>query len=85
MLNNTTFSYTGYIDEYRISNIARWTENFDPEPVAINKLLRVTLNDSSDHDYQLSSDEIAAFVKWYNGHASTDHMLMELAKRLVPR
>jgi len=74
--------FNGYIDEFRISNIARWTENFNPEPAAINKLLRVTLIDSSDHDYQLSADEIAAFVKWYNGHASTDTHAYGLSKKI---
>lgn len=31
------YAFTGYIDEYRISNIARWTENFTPptEPYSI--------------------------------------------------
>ncbi|SEJ34776.1 hypothetical protein SAMN05660742_10655 [Propionispira arboris] len=46
------------------------------------KLLRVTLIDSSDHDYQLSSDEISAFVKWYNGHANTDTHAYGLGKKI---
>ena len=46
------------------------------------KLLRVTLIDSSDHDYRLSSDEISAFVKWYNGHAITDTNAYGLGKKI---
>ncbi|WP_019555183.1 LamG domain-containing protein [Propionispira raffinosivorans] len=74
--------FPGYIDEFRISNIARWTENFDPMPTKTNNLLRITLNDSSDHDYQLSAEEIAAFVKWYNRHASTDTNAYGLSKKI---
>ncbi|MBU2702277.1 hypothetical protein Ga0466249_003404 [Sporomusaceae bacterium BoRhaA] len=67
--------FIGYIDEFRISKgIARWTENFTPEtpPTTETQLLRVTVSDSSDHDYQLSSTEIDSFVNWFMKHASTD-------------
>lgn len=55
---------------------------YNPPADSSGKLLRVTLIDSSDHDYQLSSDEIAAFVKWYNGHASTDTHAYGLGKKI---
>ena len=81
MSNNLFFP--GYIDEFRVSKgIARWTENFNPEPIATNNLLRITLADSSDHDYQLTANEIAAFVKWYNGYAGTDTHAYGLSKKV---
>jgi hypothetical protein len=41
------YHYSGYIDEFRISNIARWTENFDPEAsVATPTNLAATAGDS---------------------------------------
>ncbi|WP_177177514.1 LamG domain-containing protein [Propionispira arboris] len=63
--------FPGYIDEFRISNIARWTENFDPVPIKTNNLLRITLNDSSEREYQCSDDEITSFVTWCNRTVDT--------------
>lgn len=40
----------------------------DPEQA----LLRVTVIDSSDHDYQLSSTEIDGFINWFMNHTNTD-------------
>lgn len=64
-------AYSGYIDEFRISNIARWTENFDPEPVKKNCLLRITMNDSSEREYELTSSEAEAFIAWCNRTVDT--------------
>lgn len=70
-------TFKGYIDEFRISNIARWTEDFTPptEPVKPtptgNTLLRITMNDSSEREYKLSSAEIDDFVKWYERTVGT--------------
>lgn len=65
--------FPGYIDELRISNIARWTDNFNPEPVVNGSaLLRVTMLDSSEREYRLTNTEVDGFVNWYNHHVSTD-------------
>jgi hypothetical protein len=47
-----------------------------------DKILRVTLIDSSDHEYQLAGTEIDAFVEWYNNHVSTDTNAYGLAKKI---
>lgn len=55
---------------------------YNPQVDFSGRLLRITLIDSSDHDYQLSVDEIAAFVKWYNGYTSTDAHAYALNKKI---
>jgi hypothetical protein len=66
------YQYTGYIDELRISkSIARWTTNFDPEPVKTTNLLRITMNDSSEREYRLTSTEVDAFINWYSRTVGT--------------
>ena len=65
--------FSGYLDEIRISNIARWTEDFDPEPVKSNAILRVTMLDSSVRDYQLSTSEIAGIISWFNKKIGTQN------------
>ncbi|SHI66096.1 hypothetical protein [Propionispora hippei] len=37
-----------------------------------NALLRVTVIDSSDHDYQLSLSEINSFINWFMNHTNSD-------------
>ncbi|MBU2702258.1 hypothetical protein Ga0466249_003385 [Sporomusaceae bacterium BoRhaA] len=42
-------------------------------PVASSKaLLRVTMSDSSEREYQLSESEIDGFINWVKGHVSID-------------
>jgi hypothetical protein len=42
-------------------------------PVASSKaLLRVTMSDSSEREYQLSESEIDGFINWVKGHVSAD-------------
>lgn len=79
---NSSASFSGYIDEFRISNIARWTEDFDPEPIETTALLRVTMLDSSERDYQLSTTEIDGFISWYMKHTSTDTTGYMLTKKV---
>lgn len=78
--NGTLYSqsaFYGYIDELRISNVARWTKDFDPgndptpTPSTGNKLLRVTMNDSSEREYRVSDLEVDSFVKWYDRTVNT--------------
>lgn len=47
-----------------------------------NALLRVTMNDSSEREYQLSSDEIFGFVNWHQNHSSTDTASYMLNKKI---
>lgn len=83
-LNNVgspDYFFDGYIDEFRISNIARWIDDFDPDPVN-QALLVVTMLDSSDREFQLSATEIDGFVNWYNHHASADTASYSLSKNI---
>lgn len=80
-----------YIDELRISNIARWTEDFTPgedptdpvdpptEPVD-NVLLRVTMTDSSEREYRVSKVEADGFVTWMNRDVNTGTTAYPLTK-----
>ena len=46
---------------------------FNPKPEDSGQaLLRVTVIDSSDHDYLLSSTEIDGFVNWFMKHTNAD-------------
>jgi hypothetical protein len=60
-----------YLDEFRISNIARWTSDFDPEDTLGHGLLRITMNDSSEREYRLTTTEIENFIKWYDRTVGT--------------
>ncbi len=44
-------------------------------------LLWVTMIDSSEREYQLSSTEIAGFVNWHQNHSSTDTASCMLNKK----
>jgi hypothetical protein len=45
-----------------------------------NALLRVTMLDSSEREYQISTDEIDGFINWLNQHVSTDTVSYMLNK-----
>lgn len=64
------FSYNciGYIDEFRISNIAR---TFTPTdfPGLGKELLVVTMVDGVRQEYNLTKLEVDAFVDWYNARS----------------
>lgn len=68
--------YKGYIDEFRISKgIARWTSDFDTEKPSQQGLLRITMNDSSEREYQLSYEEINKFIAWCDRTVGTGKTL----------
>lgn len=45
-------------------------------------LLRVTMLDSSERDYQLSDDEVAGFIKWFNTYTTTAPSSYKLVKKI---
>jgi hypothetical protein len=47
-----------------------------------NALLRVTMLDSSERDYQLTTTEIDGFVNWFNSHTSTNTTSYMLNKKV---
>ena len=64
-------AYSGYIDEFRISNIARWTKDFDPTNSGDGKfLLTITLAEEVEREYPVTKDELDAFIKWYDSRAN---------------
>jgi len=72
-----TYQFYGYIDEFRISNIARWTSDFDPEtpdnpdnPDSGKLLLTVTLAEEVEREYDLTQDQVNAFINWYTARSS---------------
>jgi len=79
-----------YIDELRISNIARWTEDFTPgedptEPVdpptePDTALLRVTMTDSSEREYRVTKAESDGFIEWMNRNVNTGTTAYPLTK-----
>jgi hypothetical protein len=68
----SSYGFNGYIDEFRISNIARWTENFNPnKPLDDGKfLLTITLAEEVEREYPVTKDELDAFIKWYDSRAN---------------
>ena len=47
-----------------------------------SQTLRVTVIDSSDHDYQLTPTEVEGFVNWFMKHTNTDTAGYMLTKKL---
>ncbi|GMB02266.1 LamG-like jellyroll fold domain-containing protein [Pelosinus sp. IPA-1] len=58
------------IDEFRISNIARWTSDFDPNPQVGKALLVVTMSDQIQKEYELSKAQIDDFITWYDNRST---------------
>ena len=47
-----------------------------------NALLRVTMLDSSERDYQLATNEIDGFINWFNSHTSANTTSYMLNKKV---
>lgn len=62
--------FNGYIDEFRISKIARWTSDFDPNPTLGKAILIVTMSDEIQKEYELTKIQINDFITWYNNRAA---------------
>lgn len=45
-------------------------------------LLRVTMIDSSEREFQVEDDELNRFIQWYNYHADADPAAFRLKKRI---
>lgn len=68
---NYQYDCIGYIDEFRISNIARWTKDFEPEmPDSSKALLVITMIDDDQKEYELTKAEIISFIDWFNSKDS---------------
>lgn len=67
---NDNLYFNGYIDEFRISKIARWTTDFDPNAEAGKALLVVTMSDEIQKEYELTKAQINDFITWYNNRAT---------------
>lgn len=68
--NSIDYHYIGYIDEFRISNTARWTSDFNPDAESGKALLVVTMSDEIQKEYELTKYQINDFITWYNNRAS---------------
>ncbi|MBP2633993.1 MAG: hypothetical protein H6Q70_4621 [Firmicutes bacterium] len=55
---------------------------YNPDIKTEEALLRVTMLDSSERDYQLSTTEIDGFINWYMKHTSTDTTGYMLTKKV---
>lgn len=63
------YAFNGYIDEFRISNVVRWTSDFDPSPEIGKALLIVTMSDEIQKEYDLSINEVNTFISWYDNRS----------------
>lgn len=71
---NTQGHFPGYIDEFRISKIARWTENFTSSsesttPVSGEILLKIILSEEVEREYSISKSQLNSFVSWYDNRS----------------
>ena len=62
-LSNANNYFSGYIDELRISNIARWPDDG-------KYLLTITLAEEVEREYPVTKNELDAFIKWYDSRAN---------------
>ena len=63
LIPSIEYDCIGYIDEFRISNVARWTDNFTPGMPEVSKaLLVITMTDGERKEYELSKTEVDAFI-----------------------
>lgn len=76
-VTNDTF-FNGYIDEFRISNIARWTTNFAPpiQPYGGQLPVKYPYN-TANYLYGTFSSRYQWYVQWYKYPANTSTITSE--------
>jgi hypothetical protein len=71
--NGTTYYFVvTAVNESGIESANSNEASATPQAPSGYGLLRVTMNDSSEREYQLSTTEIDGFINWVKGHVSTD-------------
>ena len=75
--NGTTYYYVVsevIVDYKNITHESTNSNEASATPVAPSEaLLRITMNDSSEREYQLTSTKINNFIGWFNQHTTTDN------------
>jgi hypothetical protein len=71
VLNGITYYYvvTAITAEGESANSNEASATPAAEP---DSILRITMNDSSEREYQLTANEVDDFISWFNQHTSTD-------------
>lgn len=71
-INNIIYAVSGFNSSTYVTTVEAFTPPDDvPEETIKHTLLRITMNDSSEREYRLSSAEIDDFIKWYDRTVGT--------------
>lgn len=70
--------FNGYMDEFRFSNVARWTSGFTPETAAYGTVVNATGNFTSANQTAVSSVSSMGIVVLYKDHFGTASLNTDL-------